>query len=214
MKKIYFFLICLFLSCALYAERQKISVIQNIRYPDGEFAELMTPTISKTKALKNNGNIILRYTFHVNDSYAYSNKASCSIIFPKNYRVSVTGMDGLKAIRNNDLDEYIIENGKIAPLYSWDDDSNAFLLALSTNKNTYATVEILLNVLNSQTGSFPINIEFNEYVESASEEVFSFGKSFLRGLLIVPFIKDGLKGDLKENPFESSNRKFTVIVSE
>ena len=55
MKKVIVFTLFVIVSVGLmFAETRKVTVEQSIRYSDGTFAPLLTPQISKAKAMKTN----------------------------------------------------------------------------------------------------------------------------------------------------------------
>ncbi len=195
--------------------RKRITVRQFIAYMNGRHAELNTPQISKSKALQTgNGKILLRYDFHVNSPWPYG-VVLCFIFFPKDISVSATAIDGANAYtfdevleEDDDLDNYIAEDNRIVPVFNWDDNSNVLGIIIPPEKEHNARIEFELDVSEWNARSIPVDIEFH-----AKWDV-SIAKSYVRGLFLVPAIIDVVQGNFADNPFETSNCKFTLLVSE
>ena len=87
------FLVIGLLVCA-FSDMRKITVEQYMRYTDGNYAQLLMPQISKSKAMKTGkGKVFLRYDFSVlKTSGKYDIKAVIS--FLRDLPIIPTGIDG------------------------------------------------------------------------------------------------------------------------
>ena len=209
MKK-YVIFICFILTVTIsaFSETRKVTVKQYIRYSDGQYAELLSPQISKTKALKTNkGKVLVKYDFSIEKSAAYSD-IRCAITVPNNIPISPTGIDG--AFAPDDVEVEIIENNRIAPVVKWDKDTNAIMIIITAKKGTNAIIEFQLDVSDYPRDTIPINICF---VPKKRSGFWNKAKRVIRFVGIVTEFKDHFSHEF-ENPFESSNRNYTLLVTE
>ncbi|UTC66774.1 MULTISPECIES: hypothetical protein [unclassified Treponema] len=223
MKKYFIFIIFIIcLAFSTFAESRRITVKQSIRYSDGQYVELLSPQISKSKAVKTNkGNVILKYDFFVEKSSTYSDIV-CLVIFPNNTPVYPTGLDGAYKMETKVEDSFfqskditILEKNDIANIIKVDDDFNAIPIIIPAKKGNKAILEFQLNVLNYNYDTINIAIFFGTFVTKQSENSFFHKiKPFIRGFFVVPHVMDIFSGEFQENPFEDSIRYYTLLVKE
>lgn len=210
MKKNFIFIIfIIILAFSAFAESRRITVKQSIRYSDGQYVELLSPQISKSKAIKTNkGNVLLKYDFFVEKSSTYYD-IICFVIFSNKLEVLATGIDG--AFVPDNFDEFIVKESRIVPIFKYDENNNALIIAMSGKKGNKSTLEFQLNVLTWSTDTLPIDINFYP----KDRNVF-WGKvkAGIKGFFIIPAITDYFLGEFDTNLFNNSNRNYTLLVKE
>lgn len=218
MKKIIAFtLLAIVLVGGVFAETRMVTVEQSIRYSDGTFAPLLTPQISKAKAMKTNkGKVLLKYDFSVEKSSSRNNIA-IFLYLPMAVPFYPTAIEGAtpleKAAEKEGYDISgwtIVQECLITNVYRTEAEYPMDFIEfdLQGKKGTKATVEFLLDVSNWPYEELPIRIKF--FPTTRSRGVMGF----LRDCLIVPAIIDVVSGEFKDNPYEDSNRTFILLLTE
>lgn len=217
MKKMIIFALLAIVSVGgAFAETRKITVEQSIRYSDGTFAPLLTPQISKAKAIKSNkGKVVLRYDFSVEQSSS-RNDIATFIYLPMEVPFYPTAIEGATPLEKAaekvgyDISGWtIVQECLITNVYRTEADYPMDFIEfdLQGKKGTKATVEFLLDVSNWPYEELPIRIKF--FPNSRSRGLMGF----LRDSLIIPLISDAFSGEFKDNPYEDSNRTFTLLLT-
>ena len=200
----------------VFAETPAITVRQSIRYADGSYVELLTPQISKAKALKTDkGKVLLRYDFSVEKSSSRNN-IGVAIYVPLDVPIYPAAIDNAKSVEEvaeelgfSISDWEIVRKSPITYVYRTDrrepQDYIAFYIV--GKKGTKATVEFQLDVSNWTNEELPIDVRFfSSYRERGLG-------GFLRDVLILPVIKDWFSGEFNGEAYEASNRKFTLLIT-
>lgn len=209
MKKFFVLLLLAVVSVtSVFADANKTTVKQFVRYSNGPYAELNTPQISIEKALEtNNGLIHVRYDFTVNDSSPYYD-VCFAIMFPYDVDACVIGLDGASAYQSEKLEENTnIIAGGLVPAREIDDDFYAFFIKMPGKKGVTSSIEFAVDVSE-------VSDAFMVAVSSITIDADgSIGKAVARGGSIVLGGYDFITGKFSDK-FFNSDRYYTFLLTE
>jgi len=217
MKKIIvFILLTIVLVGGAFAETRMVTVKQFMRYSKGQYAELLSPQISKAKAIKSNkGKVFLKYDFFIENSSSLYDVVAY-IYVPAGVPIYPTSIEGAKPIEQvlaeleeDTSDWTIVQECLVTNVYrTTSEDSDFIECMLHGKKGTKATVEFLLDVSDWMNDTMPVLIKFYPQTRRGAF------MGTLRNMLVLPLIKDIVTGEFSSKSYDDSERLFTLLITE
>ena len=211
----------------VFAETPAITVTQSIRYADGNYVELLTPQISKAKALKTDkGKVLLRYDFSVEKSFS-RNDIAVAIYVPLDvpiYPLTIVNAKPLEKLAKElkcDISNLeIVRETSVTNVYRMDPEYSLDYIQFSIlgKEGTKATVEFQLDV--SELTDEQILIQIGFWSISRKRGFKGVLRDYiLPGVLLGGIgisgmlIKDYLSGEFNNEAFDDSCRTFTLSIA-